>query len=531
MSAKPPERSDSPVAPVASATSWNSLRTWGQVLSKTLLASLPPEELRRLRGPCLSRSARDLKRHPLFDSETPLRVLLAPDLSSQDPVVQDIVGLARREGVEVYSHVSTAPSFESTDVRPFELFKRDDVFTVRWLRGDAERESVVLRAEDATFLAEALLGRTPDAAAAQAWSGTAAWAWNGNSEIDMTITRETHAIWERTTNSGFAEKSVLSPEEARLGILAVMHHHGRYTANVTASFQRLAETFGWYSGVAQQAMPWYLPIFASVVKEREAIGEQLGSSAPDLLLDCLQGIFMRVRQLMKIHDQLMWLSLVESVADAKNDRVDEQGDLVFSAVNAVNGALDGLVIWLVEREGIDAGSSKKSVGFPALHAKDKKGWVSRFSRYAAAVAVLERPVHPILKVASDLRVQGYHYHPLLTTTLQFSEFVQVTLADGTTDWRVIREASAGAIRLGSSAAADLDLPYGEDGFLPFSHDAYALPLGFVRGLIRDFLQLLNAALKEIAQADGLSPSQSNEYLGPRSPYANACLDFELRLSL
>ena len=256
------------------------MKTWGQVLSKTLLASLPPEELRRLRGPYLSRSARDLKRHPLFDSETPLRVLLGPDLSGDDSVAQDIVGLARQKDVEVYSHVSTAPRFASTDVRPFELFKRDDVFTVRWLRGDVEHESVVLRAEDATFLAEALLGRTLDAVAAQAWSGTAAWAWNGNSEIDMTVTREPHAIWQRTTNSGFAEKSLLSPEEARLGILAVMHHHARYTVNVSATFQRHAETFGWYSGVAQQAMPWYLPIFASVVQEREARRRAVAEFSP-----------------------------------------------------------------------------------------------------------------------------------------------------------------------------------------------------------------------------------------------------------
>src|SRR2546430_12216659 len=105
MSEKSPEVIDDPHAPFASATAWDSLKTWGQVLSKTLLASLPPGELRRLRGPSVSRSARDLNHNPLIDSQTSVRVLLAPDLSREDPVVQDIVGLAEREGVEAYAHV------------------------------------------------------------------------------------------------------------------------------------------------------------------------------------------------------------------------------------------------------------------------------------------------------------------------------------------------------------------------------------------------------------------------------------------
>ncbi len=497
----------------------------------TLLAALPPGELRRLRGPALLRSSRPRASNPLFEPTAPMRILLAPDLSPADATAQNLVNLAEHEGVEVHAHPTVAEKFGSVHIRRFELMKRDHGFTVRWRNGSRTAESLVLIAERADSLAIGLLREVPPPNEMEAWAATVTWAWSHDSPIQLTATRHSQAVWERTTTSGFADRGFMSPEEALAAVLAVLHHHNRYIVVAGPGYLHRCDTFGWYSGAAQIATPWYRSIFTAVVEERETTADPSAPS-PDLLLDCLQGIFVRIRQLLRIHDRLAWLSLVEASEGANNGAVDEQADLVFDAVSAVNGVLDGLVVWLVEREGIQAGAEKKSVGFPALHAKGKsKKWVAQFARHAGAIALLQRPPHPILRLASEMRLKGYHYHPLLTTVLQFPELVQVTDADGSDRWAAVREETAGAVRVGQPLAGDLGLPYGVDGFVVLEDDAFALPLGFVRGLLREFLRLLNEVLEQVAKAEGLRLDTDNEYFGRASPYAAAAVDFDRQLAI
>jgi hypothetical protein len=359
------------------------------------------------------------------------------------------------------------------------------------------------------------------------WAAALAWARDHESPIQIIATRKPRAIWERTTTSGLADLRLSTPEEAVMTAMTYLHHHNRFVVEANHGFIHRVDAFSWYSGLAQLAMPWYRSLFISIVNERQAEGNE---PSTDLLLDCLQGLLVRVRQLLKIHDRLLWLSLIETHEGAKNQRVDEQADLVFDAVNAVNGALDGLVVWLVEREGIDAGTERKSVGFPALRAKGPpKKWVQAFSRYQATVAILQTTLHPILKLASDLRIKGYHFHPLLTSVLQFPELLEVTDPDGSARWVTIHEETAGAVRIGQPLASDLGLLYGIDGFVVFPDDAFSLPLGLVRGLIREFLKLLNDALEKVAKADNLSVDPPSEYFPRPSPYATFALDFDRQL--
>lgn len=497
----------------------------------TLLAALPPGELRRLRGPSLSRSSRPRTANPLFDPAAPLRLLLAPDLSPDDEAVQRIVNLAEHMSVEVHAHNAVAEKFGSAPVRTFELVKREHAFTIRWRDGGRTVENAVLVAERADGLAIGLLREVLPPKEMEAWAATVTWAWSHDSPIQATVTRNPKVIWERTTESGFADRGFMTPDEALLAVHAVSHHHDRYVVAAAAGFLHRADAFSWYSGTAQLAMPWYRSIFRAVVEDREKLGEP-NAPSPDLLMDCLQGIFVRVRQLLRIHDDLAWLSLAEASEGATNGPVDEQANLVFNAVNAVNGSLDGLVVWLVEREGIDAGKETKSVGFPALHSKGQvRKWVQAFERHSAAIAVLKQPLHPILRLAGEMRLKGYHYHPLLMTVLQFPQLVQVTGADDNRRWVAVREETAGAIRLGQPLARELALPYGIDGFVVLDDDAYALPFGFVRGLLREFLRLLHETFEQVAQAEGLGLDAENEYFGRTSPYAIETLDFDRQLPL
>jgi hypothetical protein len=78
-------------APRANATSWDSLKHYGQLLERVVLAALPPEELRRLRGPALRKTDRPRDPHPLHNSSEVARILLLPDVDPADPTVALLV--------------------------------------------------------------------------------------------------------------------------------------------------------------------------------------------------------------------------------------------------------------------------------------------------------------------------------------------------------------------------------------------------------------------------------------------------------
>jgi hypothetical protein len=80
-------------------------------------------------------------------------------------------------------------------------------------------------------------------------------------------------------------------------------------------------------------------------------------------------------------------------------------------------------------------------------------------------------------------------------------------------------------------AGQIGRPYGDDGILPFTGDAYALPLGFVRALIREVLMLLNRTFEAIASIEGVTSAGLNAYLGPSGPYESAALDFNRSLPI
>ena len=512
--------------------SWDSIGRYGQVLSTMLMLEMPPEELRRIRGPALART-HSSEGSPLLNPTVPLRLLLAPDLSPADPVVRNIVNLAGHEGIEVYAHPASLAKFGESHLTAFDFEKEAGHAIVRWPAGAKYQTSEsVPSGSDLVF---DLLNRLPPFEEIEAWEAVIAWAFDSYSSIHATITRDPAALQSRATRSGLARRGFMSPEEGLATALTVIHHRGQHVISVPPGGPNMrCNSFTWYSGAAQLAMPWYRSVFAAVAEEaRDHNEETLGNRK----LYCLQGIYVRVRQLLRIHDRLSWLALLEAQKGSDNSVTEEQSELVFDAVSAVNGSLDGMAVWLFEKEGASLTEGEwKSVSFKNLHNIGEDGrerpLAARIVKYAPAKTALRQSLPPVLALASELRISGYHYHPLLVTGMRFPELIRVGLAGGGHRIAETDAETAGGIHISQGHAANLNFQHGVDGFVVAENNTLALPLGFVRSLIRDYLQVLNPVLEAVAKVDGLALKSTTEYFENRpSPYAKAMLDFQRPLTL
>jgi hypothetical protein len=512
----------------ARSTNWEALARYGQVMERILLAALPPAEIRRLRGPAVKRSEGD--NHPLFDPSLPLRILLGPDLDSNDAAVRHLALLNRLPHVQVYADRNLSMRLSPITVEPWSV-ERTKYALVATLGSGLDREEIGiglaqfsdlglaahLLGEDYQRLPGDVLQHYSDAIHLQL-------AYRGPTH--MMATRASGAVLERCTHSGLATAGFFSPEETLLCALLIQHHHGRHITDAAPSFTSTAQSFSWYSGAAQLAMPKYLPLFTRVVRKLQGQGRTQG-----LLFECFEGLFKRVRQLLRVHDELGWLQIAESYKGANNGWVEKQSDLVFEAVSAVQSVLDAFTVMLVTKSGNSlSAKAMRWVSFRALN-NGIDEWTDKFGRYQPVADIAREPMPLTLEMALDLRRVGFHYRPLLGVTLSFNEWIQGVNPDGSSRVVSVREDTAGAILLGDARPDGAVLVWGVDGLLPFSHELYALPWGFVRGLIRDTLTLLNRLLDSIAAIDGVAEKVEEGYFGPSSPYASFMLQFDRQLAL
>lgn len=525
------EVADDPTAaaPRALAVSWDSMRRYGLALERVLLAALPPQELRRLRGPAIKRVHLRGERHPLNDPGEPVGVLLAPDLDPSDPAVQLLANTAQWDHVRVFADEELSKALAPIRITPWTLETRPEGTIANWGEGK-EREGVVVsygRRVPGAMGRVAMPG-APPGHDLDRMDHALTFARATRSPIHLTATRLEAAIWTRATNSGAAEWGLCTPEEALRVILVLQAHHGRHLIKAGPGSTSTATNFTWYSGLAQVALPAYLSVFSDEITHWASLPE--GETRPQSA-DVLQGVHARVRQLLRIHDELAWIALTENVVGSTNDMVQVQSELLFDAVSAVNATLDGLIVWLVAREPVAVPSQQAgSVGFRTLRA-GRHPWTKGFSRYKRVIEILAAPISPILELTTDLRKVGYHYHPLLGTSLQFAELFQVTDQSGQQDWRVGKDETAGAVRLAVEQVKAYGLTYGLDGIIAINGDAFALPWGLIRAILRDFIRLVASVLEAIAEADGHSSHPRSELVDADSPYARFALDHSGQLPI
>lgn len=515
--------------PRALAVSWDSMRRYGLALESVLLAALPPEELRRLRGPAVKRVNLRGERHPLNDPDEPVGVLLAPDLDPADPVVQLLANAAQWDHIRVFADEDLSQTLSPIPVTPWTPEIRPEGTMAQWGEGK-EHGSAILsygpRVPGA--MGRIAMPGAPPGDELDRMDLAMTFARASRSPVHITATRKEAAIWTRATGSGAAEWGLCTPEEALGVALLLQAHHGRHLIQAGPGYISSANNFTWYSGLAQVALPAYLSVFSDEVTKWSSMPE---SEPRPQSADVLQGVHARVRQLLRTHDELAWIALTEGVDGSDNDMLQVQSELLFDAVSAVNATLDGLTVWLVARDPVPVPPQQAVfVGFRTLRA-GQHPWTKGFTHYKTAVDLLRAPISPILGLTTDLRKVGYHYHPLLGTSLQVAQLVEVMDQSGQKDWRVAREVTAGAVRIPADQVQAYGLTYGVDGIIALDGDAFALPWGFVRAVLRDFIDLTAAVLEAIAVADGHTTHPKTELIDPESPYARFVLDFTAQLPI
>jgi hypothetical protein len=428
----------------------------------------------------------------------------------------------------VFADPDLAGRLATKKVEPWRAEQINDVVVVNWGTLPDEGQTVIGRqGAITTEMAQNMLGEdftSLEPPKAQLYAEALRFQMAYTSPMHLMVTRLTSAIMQRATRTGAATAGLVSPEEAALIVLITRHHHERHVSAISETVIQTPEPFGWYSGLAQLAMPRYLPLLSKVVDELEAAGRPR-----DRIYDCFEGIFKRVRQLLRIHDRLGWLQLVESLRGTNNPRLEEQTDLIFNAVTAVQSALDGFTVMLVTRAGIvwKKPTDINTVGFRALNSSGSTyPWRDQFGKYQRVADICKEPVADLLDMALNLRRVGFHYHPLLSSALSFNEWFEATDQSGGNDVRSIDEETAGSVRFGQAEWSLADVTYGIDGMIPVSNELFALPWGFVRGLLRETLSLLGMLFYTLADVEGVTEEKSQGYFSPSSPYARFMLRWD-----
>jgi hypothetical protein len=509
----------------ALSTNWDSLRKFGQRLEHVVLASLPPEEIRRLRGPALKRSEKP-QESPLFNHNETLRIMLGPDLSAEDDTVRLLGQLANLEDVRVFADVESRDRLSIRGLEPWAVESLNGVVVGRWGAADHERQ-LLLATEPTISLGTALGVMGTDTGSFTGptilrYSEALSFMTAYSGPMHMMATRIPGALLQRATRHSLATAGIVSPDEALLAALIIRHGRGRHVSTVNDGFISNSESFGWYSGLAQMALPNYLQLISKIASELQANGD-----TTDQIYDCFEGTFKRVRQLLRIHDQLGFLQLLESAQGTNNSLKDEQGDLVFNAVSNVQSALDGFVVMLHRRACVPLKSSKaiNRVSFRNLH-DDADNWCKQFGKYQTVADICKEPVAALLDVALNLRRVGFHYYPLMSAALSFNEWMEIVDQAGEKQIRSIREETAGAVRFGEAKWPTTGPTYGIDGMIPTDDELYALPWGFVRALLRETLILFSRLLHQLADVEGVTEQQDQIYFPTASPYARFMLRWD-----
>ena len=370
----------------ARAISWDSVRRWGLRLTAEHLVSMNPEFVRWSRGARLAPGA-----DTVLSQAAPLTITFAPDLTWDD-ATRLLASLGFLEDVEILMPPelgSSAP--EDVGALLWTLAEPNDQGFVAATWGTETKRmthgllwcSNIEPAKLTTTFAEQL---GTDATLALAMFRALQVHHEGMHTRKLFVTRSDGILRARSLDIWPRVIGQCTPEEALVIAGLLLRRRSPFHQRVARGAQLNTSAFDWYSGAAQLSLPRYLGLYAHLVSEAERADDS--ESTP---LAYLEGVLMRVKHLIRVHDQLGLLHLLEAEDGANNDTVDRQTQHFYEAIDGVVGLFDGLSGLVAHLEGHLPTNSEewRRVTFPELRA-GQRPWVRDLKRYARVMAAAQR---------------------------------------------------------------------------------------------------------------------------------------------
>ncbi len=501
------------------------------MLGKVLFTDISASDARRWRRPVTDGdSVAGSSPDGWLTGEADLEVTLAPDLDVEDPLVQFLVGMRSVKGIHLLSPESLARRLGSpSGLTTWSIEgEGNGHYTAKWVTGS---RTTYAGPGYATSYTDAdvrrLYGPKLDAGddVIDHWQAFQIHMARGRAGRIFVTGRDAilDSRWSGGVPGGHGQ---VSPAEAVHIITLAARSRGDYVVHADAASASLhvLDPFTWASATAQALVPAYLPYHAAVVDECAA------SDASSLALDQVEGVFRWVRLLVLALDRLAGAHLREACIGSNNWTMLQQSDSVAAALQACAGSLEALAGLIAQRAGTaSTAKERRTVSFPSLLARTKP-WSKQLGRYDSAASRAATGATGPTGLATAMREQGFHHHPLSIRSAAFGHVVNVVDASGQAVPRFIEEVSMGALQPTGDPADPAWATHGEDGILLQGDEPpYILPWPYVRAVSRELVLCLNSTLAEIAAIEAIPSGADSQ---PATAFLGMQLDHGiLRTSL
>ena len=485
----------------ALAISWDSIRRWAQRMSAELLLAISPELARWSHGPRLRPDAGQV-----LDGTGPLLVTLAPDLKN-DETTRLIVSLGSLDHVEVLVSPECAARLDpALQPATWSLVAPNEngVVGVEWDMKGKHRQLGLFWFNNVEL--DRLATRFPDELGADPTTALAMFralqVHHRHHGGHLFVTRSPGILAARSLDRFPREIGQCTPEEAlvTIGILLRQRNTFPQAAHPLGDAVN-SSPYDWYCGVAQMLMPRYRDVFQHLAQIAESRKQEENKA-----LAYLEGVATRCRQLLRAHDRLGFVHFGEADRGSNNLTSEAQTEDFYNSIDSAVGMLEGLAVLVAELEGhITTGKEWRTVTFPALR-QAQLPWVKSLVKYGGVVPAVTSSWTPILSLAIHERKQSFHYYPVVGRSLKFGEVISASSPDGIPLNRFLERVNFGCIKPVQQQKDLSWITQGTDGMLMVENQLYLLPWLFIRAVMRDLLNVVDAVLGAVATADGITLS-------------------------
>jgi hypothetical protein len=297
----------------------------------------------------------------------------------------------------------------------------------------------------------------------------------------------------------------MTPAEAVHVATLVVRGRGQHVVGAEAEtgFLEKMDPFLWASAIAQALIPAYARYHGHLITEIESTaGGPLSGHPGRFALEQLEGVYKWLRLLVLSLDRLARAHLRDACIKSDNWTMLGQSDALAAALQACAGALEALAGLIAQRSGsVTTAGERRTVSFPTLVSRNKP-WATRLGRYDRAAELAAEAADGPIGLATALREQGFHYHPLGIRSAAFGRLTEVVRPSGP-EPRFLEDVTMGAVQPTGGAAGTGWATHGEEGILLQGDEPpYLLPWPYVRSVARRLAQCLNASLDEMARVEG-----------------------------
>jgi len=434
-----------------------------------------------------------------------LVITLAPDLDGNDPFVRFLVGMRNVKGLKVQAPPSLVRRLGSPRGLCTWTVSGDGQghFVATWTEGTRTRVSGLRHAGNFSPAdVERLYGPRLDPAddVIDHWQTFQAHMAGGNAGRIFVTSRE-RLIESRWAEGMPGSHGQVTPTEAMHIASLVARTRGEYVIDVDAesASRNGLDPFSWASTAAQALMPAYLPYHKHIVDECERV------AAISPALDYVEGVFKWVRLLVEALNRLALAHLREAAVGSDNWTMLQQSDDVAAALQACAGSLEALAGLIAQRAGTAlTDKDRRSVSFPSLVSQNKP-WSRNLGRFEGARVCAAKAADGPIALASAMREEGFHHHPLSIRNAVFGHTLEVVDSAGNTVPRLIEDVTMGAVQPTGEPVDPAWATHGEDGILLQGDEPpYLLPWPHIRAVARELTTRLDATLAEMARIEGVA---------------------------